>query len=106
MQEVSGGVLDDIYFSPYHDNYSGKSLSRKPDSLLLEKAISKYNIDTSQSWMVGDRVRDMEAGQKVGLRTIHIISGNETSAGNYAAVSLLEAAKIILGSDQLRAFSD
>ncbi|WP_221394598.1 HAD-IIIA family hydrolase [Dyadobacter sp. NIV53] len=98
MQEASGNILDDLYFSPYHPEFSGKSLSRKPDSLLLEKAISKYHVDPGQSWMIGDRARDMEAGHKAGLQTIHIISGNEISAGNFAAADLLEAAKIVLSS--------
>ncbi|MBE9466310.1 D-glycero-alpha-D-manno-heptose-1,7-bisphosphate 7-phosphatase [Dyadobacter subterraneus] len=96
MQEVSGNALDDIYFAPSHPDFTGKSLSRKPDSLMLEKAIAKYNIDTTQSWMIGDRSRDMEAGHKVGLKTIHVIPENETSAGDFTAVSLFEAAKIIL----------
>ncbi len=96
MQEVSGGILDDLYFAPSHPDFTGKSLSRKPDSLLLEKAIAKYNIDATQSWMIGDRARDMEAGHKVGLKTIHIIPESEVSAGDFTAVSLLEAAKIIL----------
>ena len=98
MQEASGNILDDIYFSPHHPEFSGKSLSRKPDSLLLEKAIAKYDVDPDQSWMIGDRVRDMEAGHKAGLRTIQVVSENETSAGNFAAANLLEAAKIILNS--------
>ena len=96
MQEVSGNALDDLYFAPSHPEFTGKSLSRKPDSLMLEKAIAKYNIDTDQSWMIGDRARDMEAGHKVGLKTIHVIPENEISAGDYTAVSLYEAAKIIL----------
>ena len=96
MQEASGNILDDLYFSPYHPEFSGRSLSRKPDSLLLEKAIAKYNIDPEQSWMIGDRARDMEAGHKAGLKTIHIISENEISAGDYAAENLFAAAVIIL----------
>ena len=96
MQEASGNALDDLYFSPYHPQNSGISLSRKPGSLMLEKAIAKYDIDPSQSWMVGDRDRDMEAGKNAGVRTIHIIPENEKSYGDYAAVNLLEAANIIL----------
>ena len=96
MQEVSGGILDDLYFAPSHPEFTGKSLARKPDSLMLEKAISKYNIDTTRSWMIGDRARDMQAGHKVGLKTIHIIPESEVSAGDFTAVSLFEAAKIIL----------
>jgi len=98
MQSVSEDALDDIYFSPYHERYSGKSLSRKPDSLMLEKAIAKYNIDISQSWMIGDRDRDVEAGRKCGLKTIQIVSVDEISIGDYTAVNLLEAAKIVLNS--------
>jgi len=96
MQKASEGILDDIYFSPYHPDNSGKSLSRKPDSLMLEKAIAKYNIDPGQSWMIGDRSRDMEAGKKAGVKTIHVIAQNETSTGDFAAANLFEAAKIVL----------
>ena len=96
MQEASENALDDIYFSPYHPDLSGKSLSRKPDSLMIEKAIAKYNIDPEKSWMVGDRNRDIEAGRKVALQTIQIVSGDEVSIGDYAAANLLEAARIIL----------
>jgi D-glycero-D-manno-heptose 1,7-bisphosphate phosphatase len=96
MQRVSGEMLDDIYFSPHHPKFSGESLTRKPDTLMLEKAIAKYNIDPMTSWMVGDRDRDMVAGKKTGLQTIHIIPEKEPSSGDYAAVSLLDAARIIL----------
>ena len=96
MQNASDGALDDLYFCPYHPDFSGKSLSRKPDSLLIEKAIAKYGIDAAQSWMIGDRARDMEAGKKVGLNTIHILAENEALAGDYAAENLLAASSIIL----------
>ncbi|KAA6440930.1 HAD family hydrolase [Dyadobacter flavalbus] len=97
MQLASGGMLDDIYFSPFHQDYSGNSLSRKPDSLMLEKAMAKYNIDPDQSWMVGDHNRDMKAGRKAGVKTIHITSESKTSEEDYTAADLLEAAHIILG---------
>ena len=98
MQNVSGNALDDLYFSPYHPAYSGNSLSRKPGSLLIEKAMAKYAIDPAQSWMIGDRDRDMEAGKNVGLKTVHIIPNAEESTGDYAAVNLLEAARLIIAA--------
>jgi D-glycero-D-manno-heptose 1,7-bisphosphate phosphatase len=96
MQKASGQALDDVYFSPYHPQHSGASLSRKPGSLMLEKAIAKYNIDPDQSWMIGDRDRDMQAGKKAGVRTIHIVPENEISEGDYSAPNLLQASRIIL----------
>jgi D-glycero-D-manno-heptose 1,7-bisphosphate phosphatase len=96
MQNASHNALDDLYFSPYHPAYSGNSLSRKPGSLLIEKAMAKYDIDPAQSWMIGDRDRDMEAGKNVGLKTVHIMPHAEESTGDYTAVNLLEAARLIL----------
>ncbi|WP_044200170.1 D-glycero-alpha-D-manno-heptose-1,7-bisphosphate 7-phosphatase [Dyadobacter tibetensis] len=96
IQEVSGHVMDDLYFSPHHPDFSGQSLSRKPDSLLLEKAIAKYNIDPLQSWMIGDRSRDMEAGKKVGAKTIHILPSPEGHSGDFFAKNLREASELIL----------
>lgn len=60
-----------IYYCPHHPSVS-KCLCRKPDSLLLEKAISRFNIDVENSWFIGDKERDAEAAIKVGVRPILI----------------------------------
>ncbi|MFQ3326506.1 MAG: D-glycero-D-manno-heptose 1,7-bisphosphate phosphatase [Salibacteraceae bacterium] len=67
--------LLDIYYSPYHSDFS-KSLSRKPDSLMLEKAIDRYGIDVSKSYMIGDSERDILAAQKVGVKGILIAANS------------------------------
>jgi D-glycero-D-manno-heptose 1,7-bisphosphate phosphatase len=96
IQNACGIQLDALYFSPHHPKYSSESLTRKPDSLLIEKAMARFNIDPKQSWMIGDRERDMQAGYKAGLQTIHIIEEGEISAGNFPAKNLLEAAQIVV----------
>jgi D-glycero-D-manno-heptose 1,7-bisphosphate phosphatase len=63
----------DIYFCPHHDQY-GKCLCRKPDSLMLEKAIARFDIDPQISYFIGDTDRDVLAGIKAGVNTIKIIS--------------------------------
>lgn len=60
-----------ILYCTHHPD-SGKCLCRKPESLLFEKAIHRYNIDPSVSYMVGDSQRDIDAGKKVGLKGILI----------------------------------
>ena len=105
MQRASGGMLDALYFAPFHPDFTGNSLSRKPDSLMIEKAIAKYNIDPDQSWMIGDHFRDMQAGRKAGVKTIHIISGRKTSEEDYTAADLLQAAHLILNNKD-QAFSE
>ena len=69
--ENRGIKITDIYYSPHHDDYS-RSLTRKPDSLMIERAIGKYNIDPSTSYMIGDKQRDIDCGNKAGVPGILI----------------------------------
>jgi len=96
LQMETGNLIDAFYYSPYHPSVS-ESIGRKPGTLLFEKAVAKFNIDTTKSWMVGDRGRDMEAGKKMGLQTIFIELHEEIpTLADYRAQSLKEACEIIL----------
>lgn len=68
LMENTNHLIDHIYYSPYHPSIS-ESLTRKPDTLMIEKAMAKFNIDPNASWFVGDRCRDIECGQQMGLDT-------------------------------------
>ncbi len=74
MQELLGenACFDEIYFCPHHDNFE-KCICRKPDSIMLEKGIARFNIDTSKSYFIGDSERDSLAGRKAGLNTIRVL---------------------------------
>jgi len=71
LMEKTNNLIDRIYYCPYHPSFS-ESLTRKPDTLMIEKAIAKYDIDPLQSWLIGDRARDIECGQRMGMKTILI----------------------------------
>ena len=64
---------------------------------MFEKAIARFKVDITQSWMVGDRGRDIIPARKLGIRTIQI--GDEIEEENkaeYKVNNLLEAATLIL----------
>ncbi|MCC6599460.1 MAG: HAD family hydrolase [Crocinitomicaceae bacterium] len=63
----AGVEIAAIYFSPHHPDF-GNSLSRKPCSLMIERAIQRFDIDVERSVMVGDRNRDMECAARAGVR--------------------------------------
>ena len=63
--------LLDIYYCPHHNDVE-KCICRKPNSLLLEKAIAKYNIDFTNSFFIGDSDRDIDSAQKVGVTGIKV----------------------------------
>lgn len=97
LQDQCGKLIDDIYYCPHHPKYDTESLTRKPGSLLLEKAIAKYNIRPDASWMIGDAPRDMQAGKRVGVRTIRIATEVQPSPdADGHATNLLEASRFVL----------
>jgi D-glycero-D-manno-heptose 1,7-bisphosphate phosphatase len=95
LQEACEHVIDHFYFSPYHETVTN-SLTKKPGSLLFEKAIAKYKIDTRKSWMIGDRSRDLVPAMKLGIRTIQVGDECVKEQGEYKVDDLLGAAGVIL----------
>jgi D-glycero-D-manno-heptose 1,7-bisphosphate phosphatase len=72
---------------------------RKPKPGMLLRAARELGIELSQSWMVGDRWRDIDCGHAAGCRTV-FIDNNYTEElkqpPDFRAKNLLEAADIIL----------
>jgi D-glycero-D-manno-heptose 1,7-bisphosphate phosphatase len=66
-------ALDDMLVC-YHDDQNDCDC-RKPKPGLLFQAAKKYQINLADSFMVGDRWRDVEAGRQAGCRTIFIDAG-------------------------------
>ena len=72
---------------------------RKPKPGMLLRAARELGIDLAQSWMVGDRWRDVDCGHAAGCRTIFIDRGYSEELRqkpDFSAGNLAEAADIIL----------
>jgi D-glycero-D-manno-heptose 1,7-bisphosphate phosphatase len=83
----------------YHDDQD-ICRCRKPMPGLLIAAAETHNINLSSSFMVGDRWRDIIAGNNAGCKTIFIDYGydeQQPNEFNYLADSLFHASEIILG---------
>lgn len=78
-----GGIVDGIYFCPHHPERKPGGVPefqiacecRKPGTLLLRRAIADFDIDVSRSALIGDSLRDINAGQAMGLRTYGVRTG-------------------------------
>jgi len=69
--------LDRIYYCTYHPDgvvakYRKESDFRKPNPGMLLRAAEEMDIDLGQSWCVGNSISDVEAGLRVGCKTILI----------------------------------
>jgi D-sedoheptulose 7-phosphate isomerase len=96
--------IDDIFVC-YHDD-TDNCECRKPKPGLLFEAQRKYNLDLAQSYMVGDRWRDIDAGHAAGCTTILIDYGyrerKPAKAPEATVRSLREAADWIMNSSMSR----
>jgi D-glycero-D-manno-heptose 1,7-bisphosphate phosphatase len=83
----------------YHDSGDGCNC-RKPLPGALLAAAKQHGIDMTESYMVGDRWRDTEAGKRAGCKTIFIDYGYDEQlpeSFTFSVKSLTEASIIILG---------
>ena len=76
---INGIEIEEIYYCPHHPE-KGKCICRKPDSLLVEKALARFQINPDASYFIGDRPRDIEAAEKAGVRGILVDSNSSLLA--------------------------
>ena len=103
MLGKEGAYLDGVYYCPHHPDkgFAGEVEElkivcecRKPKAGLLLQAAKDFNIDLSQSWMIGDSENDVLAGKNAGCKTALI---GETDYGqNLQVTSLFDFVKEIL----------
>lgn len=78
-----GAHIDAYYYCPHHPEYGIGEYKkecdcRKPRSGMLEKAIKDFNIDINNSYIIGDKIWDMQAGRNIGIKGFQVIT-DETS---------------------------
>lgn len=94
-----GVEIEKFYYAPFMTD-SGHHM-RKPNPGMLEEGAKDFNIDLSQSWMIGDKMIDVEAGHRAGARSILLTShGEDPSLSEFAppefiANDLLECAVFV-----------
>lgn len=95
--------LDDIRVCP-HDSGAGCGC-RKPAPGMLLDAASALDLDLANSYMVGDRWRDVGAGRAAGCTTILIDRGYaepERENPDHTVADIAEAARLILSREAAR----
>ncbi|MGE0631626.1 MAG: D-glycero-alpha-D-manno-heptose-1,7-bisphosphate 7-phosphatase [Pseudobdellovibrionaceae bacterium] len=65
-----GVAIAGFYYAPY--GVDSHHPVRKPGIGMLEYADRDFGVDFSRSWMVGDRMSDIEAGHRAGCKSILI----------------------------------
>lgn len=66
--EKAGGTVDGIYYCPHMPDAG--CACRKPGTLMLETAAKEHKIELARSYFIGDRMLDVEAGKKMGMKAV------------------------------------
>ena len=110
--------IDGIYYCPHHTEsivpkYRKSCTCRKPAPGMALKAAADLNIETSQSYMIGDKVADIQFGINIEATPILVLTGyGEKSLRQikdqkiepgpaFIATTLIEAVEWILSREKL-----
>lgn len=86
--------IDHVYFCPFHPSdgigkYRCESELRKPAPGMLLKAKDEHRLDLASSILVGDKLSDMQAGQRAGVGRLFYY-GDDYFSENVSSVTRLE----------------
>ena len=76
--------ITDILFCPHHPEIE-KCLCRKPESLMIDRLISRYQLNKEKCYFIGDSDSDLEAAAKAGISGIKIPANQNM----YSSISFL-----------------
>lgn len=114
-----GAFIDGLYYCPHHPHkgYEGEILElkiececRKPNIGMIINAVKDYNIDLTESILIGDTTLDIECANRAGIKSILVktgeggLDGKFDSQPNYIADNLLEAVNIVLEKEKKHGF--
>jgi D-glycero-D-manno-heptose 1,7-bisphosphate phosphatase len=104
---ATGIAFSAFYYCFHHPEsnvpgYGGPCACRKPSPFFLLKARDEFGLDLAGSWMVGDRVTDIECGRAAGAHTIRVAEDHSATRrdgeleAEFEALNLAHAADVIL----------
>jgi D-glycero-D-manno-heptose 1,7-bisphosphate phosphatase len=79
----AGIVLSGFYYCPHYPDgeirqYAIACGCRKPEPGMIYRAALEHQLDLEESWLVGDILNDIEAGNRAGCRTVLVANNHET----------------------------
>lgn len=97
---LRGITINKVYYCPYHPKYGlgeykKDSMDRKPNPGMILKAQQEFNINLKQSVLIGDKISDIQAGQRAGIIKNILLSNsnvcvNDHNLGIYCISNLKE----------------
>ena len=73
LVQSAGGEISGIWFCPHLPGQHCRC--RKPESGMIEDILARFSAEAADTWLVGDSLRDLEAGAAAGCKTALVLTG-------------------------------
>lgn len=78
--KTHGVQIDAFFYCPHHPEhgigaYKKVCHCRKPETGMFEQAEAQFCVEKEHSWMIGDKLIDVQAGNNYGVRTVLVGTG-------------------------------
>ena len=96
LRQMGPNLIDATY---YCADMPGPSFRRKPNPGMVLEAAAEYDIDLAESYFIGDKIADIQCGQRAGTRTILVSTGygkDQVCEPDFRAHDLTEAVRFVL----------
>jgi histidinol-phosphate phosphatase family protein len=70
-----GAKLDAVEFCGHHPSVTGRCECRKPRRGMVDRVLKRFDIDLARSFVIGDRVFDVELAYNIGAKAIMVMTG-------------------------------
>ena len=101
---MNGAYINDLYYCPHHPDkgFEGEVEElkidcdcRKPKTGLIDEAVKNYNIDLSESYIIGDSTLDIKLGENAGIKSVLVKTGQAGKDGKYSVVPDMESSNLL-----------
>lgn len=67
-----GITISKVYYCPHHPDFTGPCECRKPKPGMILKAKKEFDLDLSESVLIGDKENDLQAGRNAGIPELNL----------------------------------
>lgn len=101
--KVAGARIDAFFYCPHHPDFGIRCACRKPSPMMIETAAHELNLDLASSWMIGDKLIDVQAGAAANVKSFLVRTGYgsiEAGLGSDICVfdSIVDASEFVMNN--------
>jgi D-glycero-D-manno-heptose 1,7-bisphosphate phosphatase len=71
-------IISKVYYCPHHPDFDKDCACRKPNPGMILQAQTEFDIDLTNSVLIGDKESDLKAGRNAGIQNLILVTANQS----------------------------